>query len=142
MIAMEFYYTDIIIDLNNYEEPIKQYLNEAFIQLNPTLHIKRNIFFMNQYFTNDNYLVFVFGDNDLPEVNPLYSRYDEYILYKGLDRINHPSYDYTYYAKVFIRADLKKTIIKRKYQKLMEFYADASSLLIALYEILFFFFHF
>ena len=137
---LEFYYTDIIIDLNNYKEPIKQYLNEAFIQLNPTLHIKRNIFFMNQYFTNDNYLVFVFGDNDLPEVNPLYSRYDEFILYKGLDRINHPSYDYTYYAKVFIRADLKKTIIKRKYQKFMEFYADASSLLIALYEILFFIF--
>ena len=135
---LEFYYTDIIIDLNNYEEPIKQYLNEAFIQLNPTLHIKRNIFFMNQYFTNDNYLVFVFGDNNLPEVNPLYSRYDEYILYKGLDRINHKSYDYNYYAKVFIRADLKKTIIQRKYQKFMEFYADASSLLIAIYEILFF----
>ena len=40
------------------------------------------------------------------------------------------------YAKVFIRADTKKTTIKRTYQKVAEFYADASSLLIALYEVL------
>ena len=37
---------------------------------------------------------------------------------------------------MYIRADLKKVIIKRKYQKFMEFYADASSLLVAIYEIL------
>ena len=35
-----------------------------------------------------------------------------------------------------MRADLKKTEIRRKYQKLMEFYADASSLLAALYTVL------
>ena len=35
-----------------------------------------------------------------------------------------------------MRADLRKTEIKRKYQKLMEFYADASSLLIGIYKIL------
>ena len=37
---------------------------------------------------------------------------------------------------MYVRADLKKTIIKRKYQKFMEFYADATSLLITIYEIL------
>ena len=84
-----FYYTDIIIDLDNYEEPIKQYLNQAFIQLNPTLHIKRNIFFMNQYFSDDNYLIFVFGDEDNAEIKPLYSRYEEYILYKGFERLKN-----------------------------------------------------
>ena len=55
---------DIIIDLDNYKEPIKQYLNEIFIQLNPTLFIKRNMFYMNQYFTNDDYLLFIFGDEE------------------------------------------------------------------------------
>ena len=44
--------------------------------------------------------------------------------------------DFDYYSKVYLRADLKETVIKRKYQKFMEFYADASSLLIAIYEIL------
>ena len=40
---LQFVYTDIIIDLDSYENPIAQYLNEIFIQLNPTLFIKRNI---------------------------------------------------------------------------------------------------
>ena len=47
---LQIIYMDIIIDLDNYKEPIKQYLNEVFIQLNPTLFIKRNMFYMNQYF--------------------------------------------------------------------------------------------
>ena len=66
------------------------------------------------------------------QIVTLFSRYEEYSLYLGLE-FNENS---TEYAKVFIRADTKRTIIKRTYQKLTEFYADASSLLIALYEIL------
>ena len=134
---LQFVYTDIIIDLDNYEKPETQYLNEIFIQLNPTLFIKRNIYFMNQYFTNDDYLMFVFGDDEGDiEVKPLYSRYEEYALYKGLNRYDTQPNEYEYYTKIYVRAELKRTIIKRKYQKFMEFYADASSLLVALYEIL------
>ena len=134
---LQFVYTDIIIDLDNYDNPQTQYLNELFIQLNPTLFIKRNIYFMNQYFTNDNYLMFVFGDDEgKKEIKPLYSRYEEYALYKGLNRYDTQPEEYDYYTKIYVRAELKRTIIKRKYQKFMEFYADASSLLVALYEIL------
>ena len=133
---LQLAYTDIIIDLDNYNNPITQYLNTLFIQLNPTLFIKRNIYFMNQYFTNDNFLMFVFGDDEKPEQKTLFSRYEEYSLYKGLDRFSTQPEEFDYYSKVYIRADLKKTVIKRKYQKFMEFYADASSLLIAIYEIL------
>ena len=133
---LQFVYTDIIIDLDNYKNPVTQYLNEIFIQLNPTLFIKRNIFFMNQYFSNDDYLMFVFSDEDPTEVKPLYSRYEEYVLYKGMNRFTEHPDEYEYYTKIYIRADLKKTVIKRKYQKFMEFYADASSLLIAIYAIL------
>ena len=133
---VQLVYTDIIIDLDNYEEPITQYLNEIFIQLNPILFIKRNVYFMNQAFSNDNFLMFVFGDDEKPEVKPLYSRYEEYTLFKGRNRPTDQPEEYNYYSKIYIRADLKKTVIKRKYQKFMEFYADASSLLIAVYEIL------
>ena len=132
---VQMIYTDIIIDLDNYKNPISQYLNEIFIQLNPVLFIKRNVFFMTQAFTNDDFLMFVFGDDQKPEVKPLYSRYDEYTLYKGLDRYANNPPEYEYYSKIYIRADTKKTVIKRKYQKFMEFYADASSLLVAIYEI-------
>ena len=132
---VQIVYTDIIIDLDDYENPVTQYLNEIFIQLNPVLFIKRNVYFMNQAFTNDDFLMFVFGDDQKPEVKPLYSRYEEYSLYKGLNRFTTQPEEYDYFSKIYIRADLKKTVIKRKYQKFMEFYADASSLLIAIYEI-------
>ena len=54
---------------------------------------------MNQYFSNDNYLLFVFEEEGKAQVNPLYSRYEEYVLYKGLDRLNHKSEDYNYFSK-------------------------------------------
>ena len=133
---LKFVYTDIIIDLDNYEDPETQYLNEIFVQLNPTLFIKRNIYFINQDFSNDDYLMFVIGEEDLPETKPLYSRYEEYELYKGTNRSEKAAEEYDYYSKIYIRADLRKVIIKRKYQKFMEFYADATSLLITIYEIL------
>ena len=132
----QFVYTDIIIDLDNYKNPVTQYLNEIFIQLNPSLFIKRNIYFMNQYFSNDDYLMFVFSDGDPTEIKPLNSRYEEYALYKGMTRFEDKPVEYDFYSKIYIRADLKRTVIKRKYQKFMEFYADASSLLIAIYAIL------
>ena len=129
---LQLYYTDITIDFNDYKEPIKPYLNALFIQMNPTLFIKMNTYFMNQYFENDNYLFFVFEDGK-PEEKTLFSRVEEYGLYLGLNRGESKPNDYKNYARIFIRADTKKTEIKRKYQKVMEFYADASSLLVALF---------
>ena len=63
----------------------------------------------------------------------LFSRYEEYSLYLGLE-FNENS---TEYAKVFIRADTKRTIIKRTYQKLTEFAANMSSLFSQIYLLLF-----
>jgi hypothetical protein len=130
---LNIYYTDITIDLTNYKEPIKPFLDSIFIQLNPTLDIKRNVFFMNQYLFDDDFMFAVFSGDEKPkQIETLFSRYEEYALYMGLE-YNPNNLEY---AKVFIRADTKKTTIKRTYQKLTEFYADASSLLIALYEVL------
>ena len=135
-------YTDIIIDLDNYKNPTTQFLNNIFIQLNPTLLVKRNMYFMNQYFSDDDYLIWIFTENDESKVLALYSRYEEYYLYKGFNRSQTLVDDYLAYARIFMRSDLRKTDIKRKYQKLMEFYADASSLLIALYDVLYIIFGF
>ena len=91
---------------------------------------------MNQYLYDDDYLIWVFGDDaEAKSIKTLFSRYEEYSLFQGIPRTSNSS-DYMNYAKVYIRADTKRTDVKRKYQKVMEFYADASSSLIALYEIL------
>ena len=132
---VNFAYTDIIIDLDKYRSPITQYLNQIFIQLSPHLYIKRNIYFMNQYFTTDDNLMYIYGDLT-PEIMPLYSRYEEYSLYQGLNRKTNRLPNFDSFSKVYLRADLKKTIIKRKYQRLMEFYSSCHCLLNAIYKLL------
>lgn len=139
---LQLYYTDITFDLVNYEEPIKDYLNSLFIQIDPTLFIKRNIFFMNQYLYDDNYLIWNFGEDAIPSVKTLFSRYEEYSLYQGMNRFESQPPDYLNYARIYIRADTRRTDVKRKYQKLMEFYADISSLVITVYRLLIIFFNF
>ena len=134
---LQLVFTDITIDLSNYKEPIKPFLNSFFIQLNPTLFIKRNVFYMNQYLYDDDSLFAVFNSEEKPEqTKTLFSRYEEYSLYIGLDReITRPA-DYKNYAKIYMRSALKKTEIRRTYQKITEFYADASSILVGIYEFL------
>ena len=139
---LELYYTDVTIDLDNYKEPIKPYINSVFIQLNPTLFLKMNVYFKNQYFNNDNFLLFVFDEEEETTIHTLFSRVEDYSLYKGLDRGVALPNDNTKYANIYIRADTSKTTIKRKYQKVMEFYADYSSLLISLYRVLYIIFCF
>ena len=131
------YYTDITFDLNNYEEPIKPFLSEIFMQLNPILFLKMNAYFMNQYFADDDYLLFNLEENK-PITRTLYSREEKYSLYKGLNRFEEKPTDYKNYLKIYIRADTKKTEVKRRYQKIIEFFADASSLLMAFFEIIYF----
>ena len=138
---LSVYFLDITIDIDNYEEPIQPFLNELFLQINPTLFSKMNAFFVNQYFENDNYLFSVLDEED-PLIKISFSRAEQYSVYKGLNRGEKRPTNYNNYAKIYIRADTKKTIIKRKYQKIMEFYADSSSLLIALFDILCFIFNF
>ena len=133
---LQIVYTEKTVDLDNYEEPIKSYLNEIFIQLNPTLYIKRNMFFMNQYLVNDDNLFGLFNDLDNSTITPLHSRYEEYSLYLGLNRSKTHPPDYANYAKLYMRADTKKTDIRRTYQNLLEFYANISSLLLGILRVL------
>ena len=133
---LQIYYSDNTIDIFDYKNPIKSYVEASFIQLNPTLSIRRNIYFMNQYLYDDDFLVSVFHDES--EVNrkrTLFSRIEEYSLFQGLKRKENYT-DYANFAKVYLRADTKKTEIKRKYQKIAEFYADVSSLLLSIFNIL------
>ena len=140
---LQIYYIDKTIDIDDYKDPVKGYLETFFIQINPTLSIRINIYFMNQHlYDDDSFILFMNSPNDdETELCSLYSRYEEYSLFQGLNRTNASS-DYLNWVKLFFKADTRKTDVKRKYQNIMEFYANASSLLIAFYEILLIIFSF
>ena len=131
------YYIDNTIYFDEYKNPIKPFLDSTFIQLNPALIMKMNVYFMNQYFYDDNLLLFNLDENK-PIIKTSYSRQETYSLYKGLNRFVSKSYDYKIYSKIYIRADTNKSEIKRKYQKLIEFFADSSSILLGLFRLLVF----
>ena len=70
--------------------------------MDPTLFIKRNMYFMNQYLFDDNYLIWNFGDDDKPTMKTLFSRYEEYALYQGMSRHILKPPDYLNYAKIYM----------------------------------------
>ena len=137
---LQFYYTDIEIDLQDKDVPFKPFDNSIFLQLNPTLFQKKNIFYMNYHLTDyDSYIYFGNEDDDdekKKKIQTGFSRVEDYALYKGLERAVNKPEDYSYYAKIYIRADNRKIDIKRRYQDVMEFYADKSGLLLSIFWIL------
>ena len=139
---LQFYYSDLTLNLSNFEEPTKLYINSLFLQLNPTLVQEKNIYFMNYHIFNESKLFHILEQNDKPKMIPGFSRTEEYALYKGLNRGSSKSIDYEKYAKLYIRVDNQKIVIKRKYQDFMEYYADNSSLFLTIFRILCFIFSF
>ena len=134
---LQFYYTDVTINLTNLKNPISSFFNTIFLQLNPTLIQKKNIFFMNYHLYDDNSFFHIFGKEEerIYKTTGL-SKEENYALYKGLDRAENKPDDYEIYAKMFIRADNRKIVIKRRYPDFMEFYADTSALLLSIFWIL------
>ena len=115
---IELYYIDAKIEVEDYSEPIKPFLNEIFLQLDPDLDLRMNNYFMNEYFESDNELFF--PGKSSQKINNLFSRMEQYFLHKTDMEENS-------YAKIYIRADTKRMEVRRKYQTLMEFFADTFS---------------
>ena len=132
---LQFYYTSNSFDLNDYGMPLKPYIDALFLQLSPILFLKTNLYFMNQYFQDDKLIIFT-EDEDKAKMTSMFSRIESYSLYKGTNRGEVLPTDYQNYANIYIRADTKKTEIKRKYEKLTEFFAGFSSLFVVSYNVL------
>ncbi len=133
---LQFYYTDITLNLSDYNKPISSYINSLFIQLNPATTQAKNVFFMNYHLFNESQLFHIFEYHEIPRITVGFSRTEEYSLYKGLNRYSTKPFDYQNYAKLFIRVDNKKVVIKRKYQNFMEFFSDNSVFLANIYTVL------
>ena len=129
---LQFYYTDVTWDLLNKSHPNRTLVNSLFLQFNPTLYQKMNVFFMNYHLYDDGSFIHIGLDEEKSKDMIGFSRVEDYAFYMGDD-------DYTWIyelARLFIRVDNRKVVIKRKYQDFMEFYADTSALLLSLFWIL------
>ena len=74
---------------------------------------------MNQYLYDDDEMLAIFDEEKKPDqIKTLFSRYEEYSIYSGLEREKTKPLNPNDYAKIYIRADTKKTEIKITYQKL------------------------
>ena len=118
---IELYYRDVKNDPEDFDEPIKPFIYEIFLQLNPDFESRMNVYFMNSYFENNNDLLFETKGNE--KQNTIFSRTEQYYLHKTENTI----------GKIYIRADTRKMIIKRVYQTLLDFFAVTFSF----WEILF-----
>jgi hypothetical protein len=112
---VELYYVDFQIEVDDFDKPIKPFLNEVFLQLNPEFNSRVSAFFLNSYFESNNDLFFETRADET--IRNLFSRTEQYYLNRDL---NNPDESL---AKLYIRADNKKMIIKRTYQTLTEFFA-------------------
>ena len=133
---LQFYYTDITINLDDHKNPYSSFLNSLFLQLNPTLIQKKNIFLMNYHLYDDDHFFHIFDNKEEPINRTGLSRVEDYGVYKGLDRAVMKTEDYSIYAKMYIRVDNKKIEIKRRYQDFMEFFADTTALFSTLFFVL------
>jgi len=133
---LQFYYTDITINLDDHKNPYSSFLNSLFLQLNPTLIQKKNIFLMNYHLYDDDHFFHIFDNKEEPINRTGLSRVEDYAVYKGLDRGVMKTEDYSIYAKMYIRVDNKKIEIKRRYQDFMEFFADTTALFSTLFFVL------
>ena len=128
---LQIIYTDINININDYKNPIKSFLSSIYINLSPFTLIVKDIYFMENYLFNDDYLFGVFNEeNAKPGIYISFSRYEKYSTYKEINNEDKS------YAKIYFKSDSRKTYIKRKYQKFIEYFADISSIFICIYFLL------
>lgn len=130
---LQFYYSDITVNISNYKQLSKPFIDSTFLQLNPQLLMKKNLFFMKYHFKYDTRLFPILDSESEEEEKIGFSRNENYFIYKGLDRDDEIP-DFLEYAKLYIRVDNKKVEIKKKYQSFLEFWADNSSLWIDIFQ--------
>ena len=120
-LKLVFYYTDFSINLNNHKNPELSFIDELFIQINPISLTKQEIF-LNLYKFENFENIFLNSHTDSYYLG--FSRIHEYIMYKSQERFETKIDDYDKFAKFFIRADTKRSMIERHYMKFTEFIAN------------------
>ena len=132
----EIFYGDTTINVYDYKNPVKTYLNQRYIILLPDSYLKYNYFFKKVSFkTFDN--LFLETSNFKNYMS--FSRTEEYKQLKTLNRYEKSYINYNMLAKIFLRSDNIDTIVQRKYEKFTQFMAQLSTVLSVSFIIIYIF---
>ena len=120
------YFVDVAVDLYDYKRPIKRFMNTNFVALKADEYVKMNLDFNLQKF--DSYENYLFDTHETKYYIG-YAYFEQYSIFKGIERYKQQPNEYERFAKIYLRSALQRNIISRKYMKLTEFAADMSSIL-------------
>ena len=129
------FYIDTSIDVNDFNFPVKKFINNKFLNLNFNSVNKMNFYFKTIIFESFENLLF---DKGSRSYYLGFSNSDSYENEKGENRFKEEYNDYNLFAKIYVRAGLTQTLIQRQYQKLTEFLANVTSLFSSILMFLFF----
>ena len=133
---LHFFFPVIAINMNNHSHPFEHNLFDIALQINPYFYAKRDIFFRVVKFTNfENY----FFDFSHTKYYLDYASFNDYFLFRTNNRFLEKFTDYEKFARIYLRADTKRTNISREYEKFSYLIANVSSLFSVLFIFLRFF---
>ena len=122
----EMYYGDTTVNVYDFKNPVKTYLNQRYNILLPDSLLKYNYFFKQISFKSyDNLLIDKYNFNNYMG----FSRTEEYRQLKSLDRFNKSYINFNIMAKIFLRSDNIDRIVQRNYEKFTQFMAQLSTVL-------------
>ena len=122
----EIYYIDTTINVYDYNNPVKQYLNQGYAILKPNTYIKHNYFFKRiEFKTGENFFI----DSYKTMYFIGYSQTDSYNRDLSYERYDKKYNDYNIFGKFFLRSDNKDNIARRKYAKINDYLAQISTVI-------------
>ena len=132
--SLTLFYIDTSIDVNDFNFPVKKFINNKFLNIKFNSISKMNFYFKTIIFESFENLLF---DKRSRKYYLGFSNSDSYENEKGENRFEDEFDDYNLFAKMYVRAGLSQTLIQRKYQKLTEFLANCTSLFSSILMFLF-----
>ncbi len=127
---LHLFFPTLSINIYNFHKPFDYTFYDLFVQLNPIIYIRRNIFYkIFKFESSIDYFFDTFKTYNFID----YSKYDDYIIYKTKESFSQKYEDFDVFAKVYLRADSLRTIIERKYQKVSECIAQITGIFSTLF---------
>jgi hypothetical protein len=125
-IKANFFYIDTSVTVNNYNEPIQNYLNNKFNTLDFGFIKKQNLDFMVTTWISDSNILF--QENDSYDYIVL-DNFQEYFSELGQSRFDKRVRDFQTLSRIYVRSSTRTRLIKRVYTKITEYLAQMSSIL-------------
>ena len=126
------YYLNVGTNIYDFNNPITKAIDLQFIQLSPVEYNKLNIYFQLIKFDSDESYFF---ESYKTKYYVDYSRNELYNVYKGEDRFKTKGRDFDNFAKMYLRADIQRKLVSRRYQKFYEFIANTYGIIKAFHFI-------